>query len=196
MNQLGQLTLDFLKHYGYFAMLPLMIVEGAGATIVAAVLASLGVFFWPLVLFFSILGDLIGNVILYWVGYRWGMQFAAGWGKYLGLNERRVLKMEKYFHRHGGKTLFVVKSMTGPYLLAFITAGIVKMNFEKFLRYSFLGAIAWSSFFVAMGYFYGYLWRSIARYVSWAGIVILVVTIVIFVVLGFYEKKQSEEFLK
>ena len=192
-EQVIQITLDFLKHYGYFAMLPLMIVEGAVATVGAATLASLGVFFWPVVLFFSILGDLIGNVALYCLGYHWGLGFATGWGKYLGLSEKRIIKMEKYFRRHGGKTLFVVKSMAGIYVLAFITAGIVKMDFRKFLKYSLLGAIAWSSFLVAIGYFCGYLWQNIQNYISWTGFGILLVMIGAFVGFRFFSKKQAEE---
>ena len=43
-EQALRITFDFLRHYGYFAMLPLMIVEGAVATVEAAALASLGIF--------------------------------------------------------------------------------------------------------------------------------------------------------
>jgi len=53
MEQTGQIIFQFLKHYGYFAMLPLMIVEGPVVTIIAAMLASLGAFAWPVVLLFS-----------------------------------------------------------------------------------------------------------------------------------------------
>ncbi len=196
MEQLGQTTLYFLRQCGYFAMLPLMVVEGTGVTIACGMMASLGIFFWPMVLVISILGDLISNVILYGIGYKWGRGFIRSWGKHFGINERRVLRMEKHFHRHSGKTLIVVKSMAGLYLLAFITAGILKMDFKNFLRFSLLGAIAWSSFLVAMGYFYGYLWKSIGQYVSWIGIVILIFMVGSFIVAGHYEKKHSEELLK
>ena len=192
-EQALRITFDFLRHYGYFAMLPLMIVEGAVATVGAAVLASLGIFSWPIVLFFSILGDLIGNVILYAIGYHWGMGFASGWGRHFGLSEKRIIKMEKYFQKNGGKTLFVVKSMAGSYVLAFITAGIVKMDFKKFFKYALLGAIVWSSFLVTMGYFYGHLWQNIQYYVSWTGFGILLVMLGAFAGLRFFSKKQSEE---
>ena len=65
MEQTGQYIFDFLKHYGYFAILPLMIIEGPIVTIIAAILASLGAFSWPIVLLFSIAGDMIGDVLLY-----------------------------------------------------------------------------------------------------------------------------------
>ncbi len=177
-------------------MLPLMIVEGPVVTIIAAMLASLGAFAWPVVLFFSVLGDLLGDVLLYGAGRKWGMGFVRGPGKYLGISEELVLKMEKYFQKHGGKTIFAVKSTTGLCWATFATAGIVKMDFRKFLQYSLLGGIVWSGFLVAMGYFYGYLWRSIKQYISWIGVIIFVVAALSFVGITLYKKKQAKEFLK
>lgn len=196
MEQTGQHIFEFLRHYGYWAMLPLMIVEGPVVTIIAAMLASLGAFAWPVVLLFSILGDIIGDVLLYGAGRKWGIGFARGFGRYMGITETLVLKMEKYFDKHGGKTIFAVKSTTGLCWATFAAAGIVKMDFKKFLQYSFLGGVVWSGFLVAMGYFYGYLWRSIKHYISWVGWVIFAVAIVSFIAITLYKKKQSEKFLK
>ena len=44
MEQIGQNIFFFLQHYGYWVMLPLMIIEGPVATVIAALLASLGAF--------------------------------------------------------------------------------------------------------------------------------------------------------
>ncbi len=195
MEQTGQQIFEFLRHYGYWAMLPLMILEGPIATIIAAMLASMGAFAWPTVLLFSILGDVIGDVLLFGAGYKWGMGFVRGPGKYMGITEAVVLRMEKYFDKHGGKTIFAVKSTTGLCWTTFVAAGIVKMDFKKFLQYSFLGGVVWSGFLVAMGYFYGYLWRDLKQYISWVGWIVLAVTIVSFALITLYKKKQSEKFV-
>jgi membrane protein DedA with SNARE-associated domain len=196
MEQTGQMIFEFLKHYGYWAMLPLMIIEGPIATILAAMLASLGAFAWPMVLLFSILGDLIGDVLLYSAGYKWGLGFVRGFGKYMGITEALVNRMEKYFEKHGGKTIFAVKSTTGLCWATFVTAGIVKMDFKKFVRYSFLGGIVWSGFLVAMGYFYGFLWRDLKQYISWVGWIVFAVAAVSVVGITIYKKNQSKKFLE
>lgn len=193
MEQTGQYIFEFLKMYGYWGMLPLMIIEGPVVTIIAAMLASLGAFSWPIVLIFSIVGDIVGDVLLYGAGYKWGMGFVRGFGKYMGITESLVLKMEKYFQKHGGKTIFAVKSTTGLCWATFVAAGIVKMDFKKFIKYSFLGGIVWSGFLVAMGYFYGYLWREIKQYISWVGWAIAAVAIISFIFITLYKKKQSEK---
>ena len=196
MEQTGQHIFEFLRHYGYWAMLPLMTIEGPVVTLVSAMLASLGAFFWPWVLLLSILGDIIGDIILYFIGYKYGMHFVRKIGKHIGITESLVLKMEKYFQRHGGKTIFAVKSTTGLCWAAFTAAGIVKMDFKKFLKYSFLGGIVWSGSLVAMGYFYGYLWKSIKEYINWIGWVITIVAIVSFAIITLYKKFQAKKLLE
>lgn len=196
MEHTGQLIFAFLKHYGYWAMLPLMIIEGPVATIIAAMLASLGAFAWPMVLLFSILGDMIGDILFYAAGRKWGMGFVHGAGKYIGITEAVVLKMQKYFEKHGGKTIFAVKSTTGLCWATFVTAGIVKMDFKKFVKYSFMGGVVWSGFLVAMGYFYGFLWKEMKQYISWIGWIIFVIAGVSVLIITIYKKKQSEKFVE
>lgn len=174
-------------------MLPLMIIEGPIATVLAALLASLGAFNVFIVFLFSILGDLIGDIAFYALGYKFGMSFVRKIGKYIGITEKVVLKMEKYFVQHGGKTIFVVKSTTGLCLATFIAAGITKMNFKKFLKYSFLGGLAWSGFLVAMGYFYGYLWREIKKYIEWAGWIAIALVIVTFLIVILYKSQRTKK---
>lgn len=196
MEQTGHFIFTFLQNYGYWLMLPLMIIEGPVVTIIAAMLASLGAFNVFAVLIFSILGDMFGDVLLYGAGYRWGMGFVRGFGKYMGITEEVVLKMEKYFEKHGGKTILAVKSTTGLCWATFAAAGVVKMDFKKFVKYSFLGGIIWSGFLVTMGYFYGYLWREIKQYISWVGWIAFIVAAVTFIAVTIYKKKQSEKFFE
>ena len=195
MEQTGQNIFQFLSHYGYFIMLPLMTLEGPVATLIAATLAALGAFNVFIVLILSIAGDMIGDIILYGLGYKYGMGFVRRVGKHIGITENLVSRMEKYFVKHGGKTIFAVKSTTGLCWATFTAAGIVKMNFKKFVLYSFLGGIVWSSFLVAMGYFYGYLWREIAVYVKWIGWVIAGAALVTFIFITFYKKWQAKKLL-
>lgn len=195
MEQAGQDVFQFLSHYGYFIMLPLMILEGPVATIIAATMAALGAFNVFIVLILSISGDMIGDIILYGLGYKFGMGFVSRVGKYIGITEKLVNRMKKYFEHHGGKTIFAVKSTTGLCWATFTAAGIVKMKFKKFVLHSFLGGIVWSSFLVMMGYFYGYLWREIKQYIEWAGWIIFIVAVISFISINFYKNKKAKKLL-
>ena len=193
MEILGQDIFIFLQHYGYWVMLPLMVIEGPVATLISAMLASLGAFNIFIVFIFSIVGDIIGDIILYGLGYLYGMGFVRQVGKYIGITEKLVIRMEKYFTHHGGKTIFLVKSTVGLSWATFVAAGIVKMNFKKFLKYSFLGGVVWSGFLVSMGYFYGYLWRETKQYIEWVGWAIFALAFISILVIAFYKRHQSKQ---
>jgi membrane-associated protein len=196
MEQVGQQIFEFLRHYGYWIMLPLMIIEGPVVTIISAMLASLGAFNVFVVLVLSVAGDMIGDIILYGLGHKYGMDFVRSVGKYMGITEKLVLRMEKYFAQHGGKTIFAVKSTTGLCWATFVAAGIVKMDFKKFVRYSFLGGVVWSSFLVAMGYFYGYLWREIKQTIEWIGWVVFLAAMLTFAVITFYKGRKAKKMVR
>ncbi len=188
----GQMIIQFLTDYGYWILLPLMIIEGPIVTLIAAFMASMGIFNIYTVLFLSVLGDMLGDIIFYGVGRWQGMLFVRKIGKYIGITEELVLKMEKFFVRHGGKTIIAVKSTTGLCWATFIAAGIVKMPFLKFVGYSFLGGIIWSSFLVFMGYFFGGLYEQVAEYINYAGIVIGSIAVAFFISVNIFKKYKTE----
>lgn len=196
MEFTGQQIFDFMSQYGYWVILPLMIIEGPVSTLMAAILASLGAFNVWAVLFFSIIGDVIGDILFYIAGYFWGMPFVNKIGRYMGITENMIVRMEKYFEDHGGKIIFTVKSTTGICWATFVAAGIARMNFWKFFKYSVLGGVVWSGFLVAMGYFYGYMWREIKEYIEWAGWLVMGLALVFLIIMNIYKKYKSKELLK
>ncbi|HIP50341.1 MAG TPA: DedA family protein [Candidatus Pacebacteria bacterium] len=192
----GQLIIQFLSEYGYWIILPLMIIEGPIVTLIAAFMASLGVFNIYVIFLLSILGDVLGDVIFYWIGCKGGIHFVRRVGKYIGITEELVVKMEKFFASHGGKTIFAVKSTTGLCWATFIAAGIVKMPFRKFVGYSVLGGLVWSGFLVIMGYFFGYLYEQIVDYINYSGLIIGGLAVIFFVGLGLYKKYETKDMFK
>lgn len=191
MNE--QIVVQYVSTYGYAVLLPLMIIEGPIVTVIGAFLASMGMLNVWVVLVLSIAGDMIGDIILYGMGYRWGMRFVTTVGKYIGITHLLIFRLEKFFATHGGKTIFLVKATTGLCWAAFVTAGIVKMPARRFVWFSFLGGIVWSSALVAMGYFFGYMYAQIEAYITYAGWVTLGIAIVVIAVLTIFKKRTTED---
>ncbi len=188
----GQAIIQFLSDYGYWILLPLMIVEGPIVTLIAAFMASMGIFNVYVVFFLSVLGDILADILFYGIG-RWkGMLFVKKIGRHIGITEALVMKMEEFFVNHGGKTIVAVKSTTGLCWTTFIAAGIVKMSFWKFLGYSFLGGLAWSAFLVFVGYFFGNLYEQIAEYINYAGIIIGSLAVAFFVGINVLKKRKTK----
>ncbi len=188
--------LTYIKTIGYPTMLILMTVEGPIATILAAFAASLGFFNIFIVFGLSMLGDILGDIILYIIGYAGGARILAKAERILKVKPEIVAKLEKLFLLHGKKTIFAVKATTGLCWITFIAAGTVRMKFQKFFLGSFLGGIVWSSFLVAMGYFFGYAFEKINDYIEYAGIIIFAAAIFFYTILTVYKKYQARQILK
>jgi len=191
-EQLPQL----LKFWGYPLMFLLMIVEGPIIAIVSAFLASLGYFNIAIVLGLSISGDIIGDMILYYIGYSGGPKILPKVQKFLGVQGSVLEKLKSQFHKNSERIIFYVKSTTGLSYITFITAGTLHMRFSKFLKNIILGGLIWSSFLVTVGYFFGYAAKQISQYIKYAGIFVFVGAVLFLIGLTLYKKRQTREILE
>ena len=195
LNHTSQEFLHLLPYWGYPAMLVLMTLEGPVVTIVSAFLASLGYFNVAIVFVLSVAGDVIGDVILYHIGYFGGPKILSKAQKFLKIKESVVEKLKQKFHENSAKIIFYVKSTTGLSYITFITAGTLRMNLAKFIKNFILGGLVWSSFLVIVGYFFGYAAERISQYIKYAGIIIFAGAVIFFVGLTLYKKRQAREIL-
>ena len=189
-------VLQYIKTFGYPSLFLIMVVEGPIITIIGAFLASLGFFNIWIIFLLSILGDIVGDIILYVLGYLGGSKILSRAERWLKINFTTMEKLRRLFTLHGQKTIFYVKSTTGLCWITFILAGTLKMDFQKFLRSSFLGGIVWSGFLVLSGYFFGYAFEKINDYLKYAGILIAVLAISFVFFMTLYKKRQSRKILE
>lgn len=189
----SQELIHLLSLWGYPVMLLLMILEGPIATIVSAFLASLGYFNVAIVFALSVIGDVVGDIILYYIGFFGGQKIIPKVQKFLGVKDTVLEKLKAQFHKNSERIIFYVKSTTGLSYIAFITAGTLRMRFAKFVKNSILGGFVWSGFLVAVGYFFGYAAERISRYIQYAGIFIFILAISTIVFINVYKKKRASK---
>jgi membrane protein DedA with SNARE-associated domain len=80
-----------------------------------------------------VLGVLIGDVGLYWVGRHWGERVLAWrWVRLVLSREREETLMAAYRH-HGVKIVLTARHVMGLRAAAFLTAGIARVPFGRFL---------------------------------------------------------------
>lgn len=189
-------VLQYIKAFGYPSLFLIMVIEGPIITVIGAFLASLGFFNIWLIFSLSLLGDLVGDILLYVLGYWGGSRILSRAEKWFKINSTTMEKLRRLFTLRGQKTIFYVKSTTGLCWITFILAGTLRMNFRTFLYASFLGGIVWSGFLVVSGYFFGYAFEKINAYLKYAGIfiVLLVFSFIFFMIL--YKKHQSRKILE
>lgn len=179
-----QEILNNLQTWGYPLMFLLMTIEGPIATMGAAFLASLGFFNVFIVLILSIIGDLIADIIIYYLG------FFSGKTAFSSNRKKSVKTIKENFEKRGEKLIFFTKITIGLSLITFSLAGASKFSFKKFLFYSFLGGVVWSSGMVFWGYFFGKLAEMIEKYIKFGGWIVFSIAILIILLIIIKQKKM------
>ncbi len=182
----------------YWILLLLMIVEGPIITYIASFLASLKVFNIYIIFILSSLGNIIGDLILFYLG-RSGKIILSK--KYLGnINKKiKLHKLEKYLITNPGKAILLIKLIPPLPLPGLILTGSSKIKLKTFLFYSITISILFSLFFTIIGYFSGNAFNILLNYVKNAGIIIglfIVTLYLLFKLINLIGTKLGYEFLK
>ena len=170
--------IPFLGIWNYVLLAFLVAVEGPIATLVGAAAASAGVMNPVLVFIAASAGNLTSDTLWYSLGYVGKTNWLVRHGRWFGLRERHVQRLEQGMHTHARKILIVAKltlSLTIPALLA---AGMARVPWRRWFPAVFAAECAWTGGLVLAGF---YLTESIKRleqglqYVAIAGTIIFVV---------------------
>lgn len=157
----------------------------------AGVLISQGKMSVLPVLIASSLGSLLGSFLSYFIGQKGGQPFIHRYGKYFLLNNHDLEITEKFFRKHGDKTIFLSRFIPVIRHLISLPAGIGNMNKKKFLLFTFLGSTMWNMFLVWAGIYFGSLFTRIEEYKTFVDIAI-VLCIVGALIYWFFKRKHKK----
>ncbi len=148
---------EVLIHYRYILIVPIALFEGPILMMVSGFLLKLGYFSFLPLYGLLMLGDLLGDVLWYSIGYFYGHAFIARFGKYVSITEEGVATVTKIFHRHHDKILIVSKITMGLgfALVTLVTAGMSKIPFRRYLTLNIIGQFFWTGALLAVGFFLG-----------------------------------------
>ena len=94
-----------------------------------------------------------GDTVSFLLGTRLGRKFVLTHGPKVRITEARFTAVERYFARHGGKTILIGRFIGLVRALAPFIAGSSGMPYRTFLPYSVLGTGLWAATFTLLGYF-------------------------------------------
>lgn len=190
--------IQFGAHHAFLVYIPVVVVamlEGPFLSIIFGVLLRLGYFSFLPIYAALMIGDLIGDIGWYYIGYHYGRKAIHRFGERFGVTEEKVEKVEKLFHQHKNKILFTSKITNGfGFALAVLmTAGIAKIPFKRYITINFLGQMIWSGLLLAVGYFFG---ESYIRIESVTGKLFLVLGVFALGFLVFHYSKNIKRKLE
>ncbi|MCL5004316.1 MAG: VTT domain-containing protein [Patescibacteria group bacterium] len=129
----------------------------------AGLLASKGFLNIILVSAISFVAAVAGDNVGYSFGKKVGPRIFNRDKSFL-FDKEHLLKAEKFYEKHGAKTIILARFM--PFIRTFapIVAGVGRMNYSVFFTYNIIGGFVWSLGVPFLGFFLGKSIPNIDRY--------------------------------
>jgi membrane protein DedA with SNARE-associated domain len=190
-----------LNHYGYLAVVALLLLEDFGipvpgetTLILAALYAGAGRLNVFLVGLLAFLAAVAGDNIGFAIGHFGGRPLVERYGRYIFLTPERIDKATNFFQRHGGKIVVVARFIEGLRQANGIVAGISGMHWAKFLAFNALGAALWVATWTTLGYFSGShidsIYNTASRYSTYVALA-AVLLILIYIARRLIKRKTA-----
>ena len=161
------ISLQTLQHIlgviGYPAVTLFIMIESSGIPFPGETMLLLASFFAatthqlaiPIVIACAALGAIIGDNLGYLAGRTGGRALALRYGKYIFLKPHHLDYAQKFFEKHGDKTVFFGRFVAILRAWAAFLAGVNHMPWRKFLLFNAAGGIVWAIVYGTLGFVAG-----------------------------------------
>ena len=132
----------------------------------------------------------IGNISGYWFGRTVGERLYSRKDSWL-FKKRHIEVTKTYYHKYGGNlTLIMARFLPVVRTFAPVIAGVIKIDFLRFMLFNIIGAVAWILSLTGIGYFLVQIFPQITDYMGYIFIALIILTAIPILRLLF-KKKSS-----
>ncbi len=156
-----------------------LLVPGESVVVLSGFLASQGYLELGDCLWVIALGAVLGDSVGYSLGRAIGRGYFERHHRLFLLREKHIQKVDRYFQRHGGKTIFFGRFIGILRAMAPFVAGISRMPYRSFAVYNAAGGLLWAVTFTLLGYFFGQSWQLIEKWAGRAGVFVLFIFLIV-----------------
>ena len=176
---LSRFVINTISTFGYTGILVTMAIESACIPLPSEIimpfsgyLVSTGQFTMLGVTLAGAIGNVVGSIVAYYAGVWGGRPFVERYGPYMLISHKDLDTADRWFARYGEATVFFSRML--PVVRTFISlpAGIAKMNFPRFVLFTFIGALPWCYLLAYIGVKMGEKWEHLRDYFHQFDIVI------------------------
>jgi membrane protein DedA with SNARE-associated domain len=189
-----------LLDYGLVLLFLLVAAESGGvplpgetSLIAAAVLSSQGHYSLVSVIAVAAAGAIFGDNVGYWLGRKGGRALLRRIPIVREHFERVLPRAERFFRRHGSKTVFIGRFVAVLRVTAAWLAGISGMPWWRFLLWNAAGGIVWATLVGVIAYEFGKAAAdAIGHYGLYAALTIVVLAVIAFVVFRISRRRVAD----
>lgn len=164
---------ELIKTAGYFGVWAIVFLEsgllvgfffpGDSLLFTAGFLASQGYLDITILIIGCFIAAVTGDSIGYFIGDKMGPKLFTKENSFL-FNKKYLLKAQKFYEKHGGKTIVLARFV--PVIRAFapVVAGAGKMDYKKFVTYNLVGGALWAIGVTFAGFYLGSMIPDVDKY--------------------------------
>jgi len=188
LSTIAGFIINTISTLGYGGVVLLMAIESANIPLPSEIIMPFSGFLVAkgelnlyLVALSGAVGCVLGSIFSYWLGAVGGRPLVEKYGKYILISHHDLDLADRWFKKRGEMTVLIGRLL--PVVRTFISfpAGIAKMNFGRFIIYSFLGSLPWTFALAFIGQKLGQNWENLRAYFRGADVIILVLIIIVIV---------------
>jgi len=171
-----------------------LLISGSTIILFMGALAGKGYFDIGDLLWFVVIGAILGDNINYFIGKKYGSKiFANG---FWFIKPTHFKKGEEFLKKHGAKSVFIGRFIPSIKEIIPLIAGTFGMKRLPFMIWNILGAIGWSLVWILPGYFLAQSLDLATIWLTRAGffLTILIAIFIVFYILKIILIKKGKEF--
>ncbi len=191
--------IELFARYGYSVVFLGVFLENTGLPVpgetmllAGAAMAQYGWLSLGRVIVTAIAGAILGDNLGFFVGRRYGRGLVERLGGKIGLTPQRLAQFDVFFHKYGGRTVFIARFITGLRVFGAVLAGASGLRWPTFLVYNAAGAIVWSTAIAFAGYSLAYSWDTLERWIGRSGLIALALVAAIGLI-AFLRTRRTDE---
>ncbi|HEY9583966.1 MAG TPA: DedA family protein [Candidatus Paceibacterota bacterium] len=177
-------TAALILAYKYYIIFPLAVFEGPILAAVAGFFITTGYLNFIPVYLIVILGDVIGDLLMYGLG-RFGRKILLGRvGRIFKITEEKLEQAKEYFNLHQKKAIVFSKLVHGIGAAGLIAAGSLKISYWRFMKICLIVSFFQSAFLIGLGVLFGKAYIQLGEYLNYyssASIVIAIAVLIFFI---------------
>ncbi len=154
--------IQLLLTYKYLILIPLAIIEGPIVAVIVGFFTTMHIFNFILSYVILVLGDIIGDGLIYYIGYS-GKRLL----KYFRVTDEKLEKAKKYFHENHKKAIAMSKLVHGIGFTGLIAAGATHTPYVRYFKTCALISVVQSFVMLMLGVLFGHAYVLIGKYLNY-----------------------------
>ena len=173
-QEIFEVLRNFFHEYGYWTVAIALLLENAGIPVPGETILLFASFLayserelhLPIIIAVATIACTVGDNLGYAIGRRGGRPLLVRYQHIFRIREKTIARGERLFARYGSVTIFFARFIFGMRIIAGPLAGVLHMEWKRFVLFNFLGAVVWVTVISLAGYIFGSQWDVVLRIVG------------------------------